>query len=235
MPHPPPSPPFSPIREIFPDVFHVEGGFHLGPGLDFTRNMTILRQGGELTLVNSVRLSPEREAELDKLGKVKHLLRTGHFHGIDDAYYVERYRPTYWAPTGIAVGAYPKPDRALDPGSSPVDGAQVFRFEKGKVAEVAILLEREGGVLITCDSYQNWTKATYAACSLLGRVTLHVMGFQPEHVGGPWTKAMGRAVQEDFDRLLALPFAHLLPAHGEPLLERAKPGLENAVRKRFGG
>ena len=52
----------------------------------------------------------------------------------------------------------------------PIRDAQVFRFEKGKCAEVAILLEREGGILITCDAYQNWTKTTYAACSPLGRV-----------------------------------------------------------------
>ena len=61
--------PHGPIREVFPGIFFVTGGFGFGPGLRITRNMTILRQGGDLVVVNSVRLSPEGEAEL---GEVLH-------------------------------------------------------------------------------------------------------------------------------------------------------------------
>lgn len=60
------------------------------------------------------------------------------------------------------------------------------------------------------------------------------MGFGPEHIVGPWTKAMGPQVRADFDRLLELPLSHLLPGHGEPIHDRAKEGLRNAIRKRFG-
>lgn len=232
---PPPIPPFSPIREIFPDVYQVESGFQVAPFVRCTRNMTIVRRGRELTLINSVRLCPEREAELDQLGEVKHLLRTGDFHGVDDRYMIERYRPTFWAPPGIkGVGptGYPTPDRELLPGSCPIEDGLVFRFEKGKAVEVAILLERSGGILITCDCYQHWT--TFDGCSAIGKVVLFAMGFGPEHIGGPWTKAMGPHVRADFDRLLELPFSHLLPAHGEPIRDRAKAGLRNAIRKRFG-
>jgi len=42
----------------------------------------------------------------------------------------------------------------------------VFAFAKGRKPEVAIVLERSGGILITCDSFQNWT--TLAGWSFLG-------------------------------------------------------------------
>src|SRR5688500_16275030 len=97
----PPCPPYTSIKEIFPDVFQVEGGFRFGPGMWITRNMHVVRQGKELTLINSVRLCPEREADLLALGEVKHLLRIGEFHGADDPYYVHRFKPTLWAPPGM--------------------------------------------------------------------------------------------------------------------------------------
>src|SRR5688572_6827527 len=85
-----PAMPHGPITEVFPDVFVVEGGFQFAPGVRITRNMTVVRQGDELTIINSVRLTPDGEAELEKLGRVKHVVRIGAFHGADDPYYVDR-------------------------------------------------------------------------------------------------------------------------------------------------
>ena len=79
--------PHGDIDEIFPDVFLVRGTFRAGPGLSFGRNMIVLREGDALTLVNSVRLSPEGERALDRLGTVRHLVRLGFFHTRDDPYY----------------------------------------------------------------------------------------------------------------------------------------------------
>lgn len=227
----PPRAPHGPITEVFPDVFMVTGGFGFGPGLSITRNMTIVRQGEELTLLNSVRLSPEREKELDALGKVTHLVRVGAFHGIDDPYYVDRYEPTYWAAPGAKLKSGPAATRELVPGASPIAESTVFAFERGKKPEVAVLLERDGGILVTCDSYQHWT--TFAGCSLLGGVMLRAMGFGPTLVGAPWVKAMGPDVRADFERLRALEFRHLVPAHGTVLRDEAKAGLATAIAKGF--
>ena len=60
--------PHGPIAELFRNVFVVTGSFRIFPGLTIARNMTMVRHGDELTLVNSVRLSPHGEAELAKLG-----------------------------------------------------------------------------------------------------------------------------------------------------------------------
>ena len=225
--HPAPLPHGS-ITEIFPEVFFVTGGVRFMPGVIGTRNMTIVRQKGELTVLNSVRLDAEGEAKLDALGKVKHVVRVGFFHGVDDPYYVEHYGAQLWVPPRVdAPGA-----KTLGKDGCPIEGATVFEFEKGKKGEVAVLLERDGGILVTCDAYQNWT--TFDACTLLCKLMLRAMGFGPLLIGGPWVKAMGPEVRADFDRLLQLPFNHLAPAHGTVLRDVAKDGLREALKKRFG-
>lgn len=232
MSFPPPQPPFGKIEEAFADVFQVTGGFRFAPGLRITRNMTIVRQGGALTLVNSVRLDAAGEAALDALGPVRHLVRLGAFHGVDDPYYVDRYKPTLWAPPGTKHAGGLTTDRELAAGACPIEGATVFPFAHGRQPECAILLERDGGILVTCDSYQNWE--SFDGCSAMGKLMMKVMGFGPTLIGGPWLKAMGPEVRADFEALLALPFAHLVPAHGAVLRDRAKDGLRTATKRRFG-
>jgi hypothetical protein len=221
------------IEEVFPDLFLVRGSFRFAPGLSIARNMAIVRQGGELVLVNSVRLDAAGEAALERLGKVTHLVRIGAFHGVDDPYYLHRFGARYWWPPGTRHDTPPPADSGeLRPGSSPIDQAAVFLFEKGARPEAAILLQRHGGVLLTCDSYQNWT--SFEGCSLLGGLMMRAMGFGPALIGAPWAKMMGPAVRDDFERLLQVPFTHLVPAHGAPLRDAAKEGLRAAITRRFG-
>ncbi len=221
-----------PIVEIFPDVFQVSGTFQVAALLTITRNMTILRFGTELALINSVRLDDAGLAALDALGTVKHLFKIGAFHGIDDAFYVDRYHPTFWSTPKAHLAPGVKHDRDLISGETVLPGVTVFGFHHGKAEEVVLRLDRNGGLLVTCDSYQNWT--TFAGASLVGKVALRFMGFGPKHIGAPWTKAMGPDVRQDFDALLALPFDGLLPGHGTAMKTGAKDGLKEAVRKRFG-
>ena len=218
-----------PIEEIFPNVFFVTGGHRFGGPMKITKNMFIVRQGKELVVISTMRLSPEGEAELEKLGTVKHVVRIGGYHGADDPYYVHRFSPTFWSPPKLDKVA--KKDQTLEPGSSPIDDADVFLFEGGKFPEAAIILKREGGVLMTADAYQNWT--TTAGCSLPLRVMMPLMGFGPTVIGKPWLKAQGPGVRPDFDRLAERDFAHLFPGHGTVLKNDAKTGLKKAIATRF--
>jgi len=89
----PPAQPHGALREVFPDVFFVTGTAGL-PGplpVRFSRNMTVVRAGERLTLINSVRLSEEGLRALDALGKVTDVLRLAGFHGMDDPFYKDRY------------------------------------------------------------------------------------------------------------------------------------------------
>jgi hypothetical protein len=95
-----PALPHGPITEAFPDVFVVRGTFGFAPGLSIPRSMMVIRQGDELTLVNSIRLSAEGEAALEALGRVAHVVRIGAFHDADDPWMMHRFRPALWAPPG---------------------------------------------------------------------------------------------------------------------------------------
>jgi len=219
-----------PIEEIFPNVFFVTGRHRLGGPMAFTKNMFVVRQGKELTVISTLRLSPEGEAELEKLGTVKHVVRIGGYHGADDPYWIHRFSPTFWSPPKLKQVA--KNDQTLAPGSSPIDDADIFLFENGKRPEAAIILRREGGILMTADAYQNW--ASTEGCSLPLRVMMPFMGFGPAVIGGPWLKAQGMGVRADFEKLAEREFAHLFPGHGQILKKDAKAGLAKAMRKRFG-
>jgi hypothetical protein len=220
--------PHGALEEVFPDVFVVRSSFRAGAGVVFERNMTVLRQGGELVILNSARLGAEGEAALEKLGKVTHVVRLAAFHGADDAYFVERFGATLWGAPGTRHAV---PGKDLLPDAHPFTSASVFRFEHAKEPESAILLPVDGGALVTGDSYQNWT--TFAHCSWLARRLMPFMGFGPAMIGKPWRKRMGPGVREDFARLRELPFRHLIPGHGTVLRDVARDRLPAAIAARF--
>ncbi|MFN7097544.1 MAG: hypothetical protein ACK4PR_08300 [Gammaproteobacteria bacterium] len=71
--------PQSEIKEIFPDVFiviRVNKTNYNGVNLQHSRNMIIIRENNNLSLINTVRLTVNGLAALDKLRKVKNIIRT---------------------------------------------------------------------------------------------------------------------------------------------------------------
>jgi len=225
-----------PIEELFEDVFWVQGSMRMGPGMRINRNMVVLRQGGELTLISPVRLNQEGEAALDALGKVRHVLRIGPGHSFDDRYYVDRHGAEFWRNENVGTGTEPTPTKALEKGAKlPVKDAELFAFEETKTPEFAILLKREGGLLITCDALQNWLNRRH--CSLLARIALPILGIKLGLQVGPiWKKILtpeGGTLRPDFDRLLELDFDHLIAAHGGLCRGGAKARVREAVARAF--
>jgi hypothetical protein len=52
----------------------------------FSRNMTVVRDGNALTLINSMRIDGAGLAQLDALGRVAHVVKIGSLHRRDDAF-----------------------------------------------------------------------------------------------------------------------------------------------------
>jgi hypothetical protein len=222
-----------PIEEPFEGIFTVRGTARLAPLFSITRNMVILRNLGELTIVGAVRLSAEGERALERLGTIRHLVKLGHFHGIDDPYYVKKYSPVVWAAKGAAHKAGVTTDELLSAdGAGPVPRAEVFTFDRAAKPEACLLLHRDDGILVTCDSVQNW--GNFDGCSFAGRMLGKAMGFGgAARIGPGWRRVAEpkdmQGFRPDFERLLALPFRHLLPAHGYPLKDSAKDALAARV------
>jgi hypothetical protein len=217
-----------------PDLFLVRGSFRAAPLLSIGRNMTVVRQGGELVMLNAVRLNEAGEKRLTELGAVTHVVRLGSFHGSDDPYYRDRFGATLWSVPGVGNGTRP----LLDGTAGPLRDGEIFVFGTGAVDEAAAIIRRPGGaVLVTCDSVQNWVGPL--GCSLLGALMLRAMGFfKPAKVGPLWAKkATGGRPGElwpKFERLLEKDFQHLIPGHGDPLRDHAHEMIRRSLARDLG-
>lgn len=120
----------------------------------------------------------------------------------------------------------------LQPGQpKPFGGATFFSYETSKRPEGLILLEREGGILISADSLQSFQPDRFS--SPLNKLILRLGGFfKPANVGPAWRKACNPE-RSDFERVLELEFAHLLPSHGTPILSSAKQEVAATFKRLF--
>ena len=84
-----------------------------------------------------------------------------------------------------------------------------------------LLLEREGGILVSGDALQNWRTAD-RFFSLPAKLLMRMMGFIKAHNLGPGWLKMARPDHDAVRGLLDLDFDHVLPAHGAAVIGGAK-------------
>ncbi len=228
--------PHGELTPVLDELWYVMGTnrvHHAGVDLQTSRTMLVVREGDALTLVNTVRLDDDGLRALDALGSIRDVVRLGAFHGRDDPFYRDRYGARLWAVPGSAHADQRPEDRPIaENGELPIAGATAHVFATARQPEAALRLERSGGVLVTCDAVQSWayvdrffspeTGAAFEAAGLIGAA----------RVPSTWLEACAPDAS-DFERLLALPFRHLVSAHGEPLLEDAHERLAVNVRRVF--
>jgi hypothetical protein len=225
------------IEEVFPEVFFVSGAMEtVLQGMDwkFSRNMTLVRDGNRLVIINSVRLDEEGLSQLDRLGRVTDVVRLGSLHGRDDPFYVDHYGAEYWAMPGMEHEAGLKATRTLTmDGPLPISDASLFEFRTTQIAEGIVLLNRAGGIVIACDALQNWI-APDEHFSDASRELMQQMGFfTPANLGPIWVQR-ARPEGDDFVRLKELSFKHALCGHGEPLRGTAHEDYSATFNRMFG-
>jgi len=231
--------PHGDVRQIFPDVFFVTGTnkvHHAGADIQTSRNMTIIRYGSELTLINTVRLNDRGLQQIDALGTVTHIVKIGAFHGRDDGFYKHHYPSAkLWTLKDAVYDSGLAADEEITPGKAmPLPDCIPFIFETSTQPECVLHIKREGGILVTCDSIQNITSTdefynaeTAEAFQAQGLI-------KPANISPIWLQATKTNVT-DFDKLItSFTFRHLLTAHGEPLLDQADEQVKQTVRRVFG-
>lgn len=227
------------LEEVFDDIFVVRGSMHFaGFNMVITRNMTVIRQDGKLTLFNSVRLDDAGLAALEALGEVEHLVKLSDFHGIDDPFYKDRYGCTVWALPAAKHKRDLKTDTEYGEGTEfPVAGASVFVFKNTRLPEAAVLLARDGGILLTADCVSNIVD--HDGCKNVDKIYTKESGYlRPANIGLTWRRAMakenGPPLVPDYQRLLQREFVHLISAHGPVLRDTAKTDLRATLRFCYG-
>jgi hypothetical protein len=225
----PASKPHGSIEEVLPNLFFVMGTVGM-PGplpVRFSRNMTIVREGERLVLVNTVRLDDAGLQALDKLGKVTDVIRLAANHGSDDPFYADRYKAKVWALKGQrytagfntkAPDTYFTPQVEMDVETKlPIEGARLH-FIHSEPPEGMLVLSQ--GTIISGDCLQNWA-STDAYFSWLGSLMMKMMGFiKPHNIGPGWLRQC-KPPRDELRAILDLPFTNVLPAHGEPVIGNA--------------
>lgn len=205
----------------------------MGPGMRIGRTMTIVEADDGLAVINPVRLDEAGEAELEKLGKVKYLVKISDSHSHDDRYYVDHYRATVWALEGAKLKGFSE-DKRLGP-DSPFSGATVIEYEGTKGwRECAVLVTNAGGTLVTCDALQNHVDGDKEGTSFLARVMTPMMGFKGGLIAPKmwrrYQKISGSAVTKAFASVVDKSFANLVGGHGPPVIGGADVAARAAVK-----
>lgn len=231
----PPAYPHDDIERLFPGVYFLHGSIKMGPGMRMNRNMIILKDGGELSLVNPVRVNDSALSELDNLGAVKRIIRLGDFHGLDDEFYVNRYRCEFWSQEGQETYKAPLATNLISESvESPYPHSEFYVFKSAKFPEAALLL-KEHKLLITTDSVQYHSDWSYF--SWFTKLAFKLLGFKVGmNIGPPWLKRVtpkGKSLKADFEKLLALEFDSIVAAHGLPMRNGAKNSLRQEVGRVF--
>ena len=231
----PPAYPHDEIKSLCPGVYLLHGSIRMGPGMRMNRNMLILKNGQELTLINPVRMNNDSLTSLEKLGSIKYILRLGDFHGLDDAFYIDRYKCEFWAQEGQETYKQPNATTLITADTkSPFPDSEFFIFESAKYPEAALLLT-EHKLLITTDSVQyhaDWSYFTWFA-----KLVFKLLGFKTGlNIGPLWLKRVtpkGGSMKTDFSKLLSLDFDSIIAAHGLQLESGAKEALGREVQRAF--
>lgn len=233
----PPVQPHDDLAQLLPDLWFTRGSIEFVPGGRVGRNMVVLREGAELTLIASVRLSEAQERELESLGMVRRVERICAAHGCDDAYTVDRFGAEFWCLEGAdSDHAAPKPDHQFRPGESlPFCGLRSFGFEGVATTEAALLWPRHGGVLITGDAFQHYSG--WRQFNGWGRAVCRVLGFRRGTIVGPvWHGVLTQdeaALRRSFDTLLEEDFEHAIALHGDFVEGDAHEAARRAVEQEF--
>ncbi len=109
----------------------------------------------------------------------------------------------------------------------------LFIFETSQFPEGALHINQEGGILVTCDSIKNWLSADKYFNAESIKLYEEQGFFGTASISSVW-KQTCKVDVSDFERLIQLPFCHLLSAHGEPLLNDAHEKVEKTIKQEFG-
>lgn len=236
-----PALPHDDISQVFDGVWFVKGQVKMPMliPMKFSRSMTVVRgDDGALTVINSMRLTEAGHQALDALGPVKHVIRIAGFHGRDDGFYRDHYGAKIYAIKGQCYTRkmesdtptpYMEPDVWLEEGDTlPIADASLKVLASCKPTEGLVLIGREGGILVSGDALQNTATPDHYT-NFPAKMFMTKMGFFKPHNVGPGWLQFTKPESAEVRAILDLPFEHVLPGHGVPVIGEAKSKFQPSV------
>jgi hypothetical protein len=214
-----------PIVEVLNNVYSIQGTMKLFGLFQYSRNMTVLKDGGSIVLINPIRLDQKTELEILKVGKISHILKIGSLHSVDIPYYMDKFSPKLWSlKNDKSLPDFPADHFLSHNLTLPFLDLKVHVFEGSKVPESLIYSPDNGGVFFSCDSLVNMSSEDSHANTLV-RVLSKLLP-KPTLIGPNWVK-FAKPTKSSFVNILTYDFENLVFAHGNPILGSAKIQLEN--------
>jgi hypothetical protein len=201
-------------------------------GMSMTATMSVLRlRDNSLLLYSPLRLTPERHAAIEKLGRVAHLYAPNDFHHL----FIGEWATTFsgarlHAPATLSKkradlqiqrhhGSVLEPDFSGVLDEITIEG---FRLHE------TVLFHQPSRTLLVADLVQNVGRPTQAWAKLYTKA----LGFYDQVSLSKlirWTSFSERAAtRRSLDRILALPFERLIVGHGAPIVDNPKAALAAA-------
>lgn len=216
--------PHSDIKEVLPNIFVVTGTMRIFGLFQYSRAMTILKDGEELALINPVRVSDTLLNDIQKMGKIKHLLKIGQLHNVDVAFYMDKFSPDLWVnKDDPSIGSY-KPKAYFDDHEEvPILNCKVKTIDGSKIKESFLVSPANGGCLHSCDAFVNM-----GVDSNHNWLTARLSRFLPDptYIGPNWIK-MAKPPELSMKAVLNYDFENFVPAHGQPIIGGAKDKIDS--------
>ena len=196
-------------------VFHCTSRNDAGGRVN--RNMVVVACDGpggitELTLIDPLKLTPEGERKLQKLGQITRIVRLGDaIHAAEqDMYYLKAFGGAKrWAPGELpGCPKLPVHEKLTETGNTPFPLCKVFCFKETAVPEAALLLFREGkhgNILVTGDCLQHQLDNEFVNMPVVAKMKLAGLLESDVVVSQQWLRVMSpptdfRSISQSRDR-----------------------------------
>ena len=220
------------MEAIADDVWGVSGAARMPGGVVFPLRMTVIRlPDGGLWLHSPVAIDDATAREIEALGPVRHLVAPSLLHDLHSGAAKARWpEARLHAPAALRARRPDLPiDEDLSDGRSWGDAVVALAIRGAPKLDEFEFLHRPSRTLLVTDLvFHVLAPVTFATKLVLCGAGCH--GRLGSSRAWRWVFAQDRAaVAASVERILALDFDRLVPAHGEVIPRGAAPALRHAL------
>jgi hypothetical protein len=206
------------LRQLDDDLWCSDSTVRIPGGARLPSRMTVVRLEDGLWLHSPVELDDATAEAIAELGEVAHIVAPNCFHHLHLGPALERFAAArLHAPPGLAKKRPElRIDAELSPAAQPWPALEVVEIAGAPELHEFVFLHRPSATLIVTDLVFNIHEARGLLTPLILRMVGAWRRFDQSKLWRRYTKDRAAAAAA-VDRLLALEFRRIIPAHGDVL------------------